>query len=229
MASPWNTETLLGLSGNLFHLSSRCILEHFLIFRIPFIPASNTGTAVISTHTAVARSSLTSTFLRRLTASSSSGRTNSSLGLGTSTETSLTRVKSSPLSSGSSHTQNSGKEKKHPKKIAKQSHRLNFLSSSLTFKADIALLELAQSVRFDEFKQPAALARPSLSVADLRFNVTGWGTLKERGEYSNKLRQAQVPYVPYDVCKKSYKDLSIAARILPGMICAGTGRIFTCD
>ena len=90
-------------------------------------------------------------------------------------------------------------------------------------------MELAQSVRFDEFKQPAALARPSLSVADLRFNVTGWGTLKERGEYSNKLRQAQVPYVPYDVCKKSYKDLSIAARILPGMICAGTGRVFTCD
>eukprot|EP00094_Tigriopus_californicus_P011179 TCALIF_10788-PA protein Name:"Similar to OVCH2 Ovochymase-2 (Bufo japonicus)" AED:0.11 eAED:0.11 QI:0/0.6/0.16/0.83/1/1/6/0/354 len=93
--------------------------------------------------------------------------------------------------------------------------------STLTFESDLALLELAQHIRFDRYKQPAVLARPGTHVTGLRFNVTGWGTLRERGEYSAKVRQALVPYVPYEVCRGAYKDLSITARILPGMICAG--------
>ena len=43
----------------------------------------------------------------------------------------------------------------------------------------------------------------------------------ERGEYSRSLRFASVTHVPFEVCRNAYRDISFAAKVLPGMICAG--------
>ena len=43
----------------------------------------------------------------------------------------------------------------------------------MTFHADVAVLELAQKIRFDDFKQPAALATPGTELEGIKMNVTG--------------------------------------------------------
>lgn len=92
---------------------------------------------------------------------------------------------------------------------------------STTYEADVGLLELAQTIRFDKYKQPAALVRPDVALTGMAFNVTGWGVVQEKGHYAQKLLQTEVPYVAFDKCRDAYHSLSIAPKIRPGMICAG--------
>ena len=83
-----------------------------------------------------------------------------------------------------------------------------------TYEADVGIIELAQTIRFDKFKQPAALARPGMLLdKGLRLNVTGWGTTRESGEFSPKLMQVRVPYVPFKECKDAYADLPIPHKV----------------
>lgn len=99
--------------------------------------------------------------------------------------------------------------------------------SSMTFEGDLAILELAETITFDQFKQPAVLAKPGMDLHELTFNGTGWGTLRERGETSLKLRRVTVPYVEDSECKKIYGFLNLTSvKVTRGMLCAGKKRVF---
>lgn len=94
----------------------------------------------------------------------------------------------------------------------------------MTFESDLAILELAETIIFDQFKQPAVLAKPEMELTGMRFNGTGWGTLRERGEASLKLRRVTVPYVENAECKKIYGFLNLTSvKVTKGMLCAGNG------
>ena len=95
---------------------------------------------------------------------------------------------------------------------------------ALGFRSDLAVLELAQRIRFDAYKRPAALAMPHTPYIDgtTEFKVTGWGSRKETGESSSKLMQATMPYVDFEHCQKMYAKLGLTyVKVAEGMICAG--------
>lgn len=97
----------------------------------------------------------------------------------------------------------------------------------MTFEADIAVIELAQRVTFDRYKQPVALAYPGVELSGLEFNGTGWGTLRERGDSSQRLRRVVVPFVPDEECGKIYSALSLTTvKVREGMICAGKNSFY---
>merc|ERR1712156_642183 len=94
--------------------------------------------------------------------------------------------------------------------------------NSMTFEADLAVIELAQKVIFDQYKQPVAIARPDTNLTQLYFNSTGWGTLRERGQSSQRLQRVEIPYYDFDACKKIYSILGLTTvKVREGMICAG--------
>ena len=93
----------------------------------------------------------------------------------------------------------------------------------MTFQADLAVVELAQSIEFDQYKQPIALAQSEtlLNSSDF-FNVTGWGTLRQKGQSSQRLRKVTIPFVPHDKCQEIYNVLRLTSvKVQEGMICAG--------
>jgi hypothetical protein len=97
-----------------------------------------------------------------------------------------------------------------------------YFFSSMTFEADLAVIELAQRVTFDEHKQPVALAMPGTDLTGIKFNGTGWGTLRESGESSQRLRRVVVPFVAEKECREIYKILGLTSvKVREGMICAG--------
>ena len=95
---------------------------------------------------------------------------------------------------------------------------------SLGFQKDLAVLELAQKVTFDDYKRPAALALSDTKYRKglTNFEVTGWGTKHEKGNSHSKLMLTTVPYKDFDECKTTYAKLGLPyAKVRPGMICAG--------
>ena len=95
---------------------------------------------------------------------------------------------------------------------------------SLGFQKDLAVIELAQKVTFDDYKRPAALALPTTEYGKglTNFEVTGWGTKHEKGNSHSKLMLTTVPYKDFDECKTTYAKLGLPyAKVRPGMICAG--------
>ena len=104
--------------------------------------------------------------------------------------------------------------------------KYNFYSHSraLGFQKDIAIIELAQRITFDEFKQPAALAQPGTKYDEglTEFEITGWGSNRERGKADSKLNLANALYINFEKCKETYVDLGIPyAKVTKGMLCAG--------
>ena len=76
----------------------------------------------------------------------------------------------------------------------------------------------------DGFKFACVIYGRPLSVKCIffKFNISGWGTLKERGESTRKLQRVEVPHVPFEKCRKEYQNLGfIAAKVRKGMLCAG--------
>ena len=92
-----------------------------------------------------------------------------------------------------------------------------------TFEADLAVVELAQTVDFDQYKQPIALAQSDAFLdKSVMLNVTGWGTLRKKGQSSQRLRRVTLPFVPDEDCKKVYNILRLTkVKVRKGMICAG--------
>ena len=84
---------------------------------------------------------------------------------------------------------------------------------------DIALLRLDREVQFSSKIQPICLPDESLQVDYRRqsFLVVGWGRVSEEGDYSDKLREAYLPYVDNDECVQSYNENLITEK----HICAG--------
>lgn len=84
---------------------------------------------------------------------------------------------------------------------------------------DIALLRLDRDVQFTSKIQPICLPHASLQINYRRrsFLVIGWGKTNEDGEYSDKLREAYLPYVDNEACVQSYNENLITEK----HICAG--------
>ena len=61
-----------------------------------------------------------------------------------------------------------------------------YIFSSETYEADLAVIELAHRVDFDQFKQPVHLAMPGSDYTNMSMNGTGWGLKRERGESSQR-------------------------------------------
>uniref|UniRef100_A0A914DI40 Peptidase S1 domain-containing protein n=1 Tax=Acrobeloides nanus TaxID=290746 RepID=A0A914DI40_9BILA len=82
---------------------------------------------------------------------------------------------------------------------------------------DIAVLEVDPEIKFTNRVQPVCLPSSDESqTADQEIGwVTGWGTTSENGRVSNRLKQADVPFVSAQKCNEHQ---SIQKKI---QICAG--------
>ncbi|XP_040273903.1 transmembrane protease serine 11D-like isoform X1 [Bufo bufo] len=94
---------------------------------------------------------------------------------------------------------------------------------------DIALLELADPVNFNQNTRSVCLPRMSENFADNKScYVTGWGALESEGPPSPTLQQAEVRIINLGLCgsPRMYGNL-----IQPSMICAGyvEGKIDACQ
>ena len=88
----------------------------------------------------------------------------------------------------------------------------------------MAIIELAQRITFDEFKRPAALALPETEYEEgsTEFEITGWGSNRERGKADSKLMLANALYMNFEQCQETYSKLNIPyAKVTKGMFCAG--------
>nr|AWU67090.1 putative trypsin [Crangon crangon] len=95
-----------------------------------------------------------------------------------------------------------------------------------TVSNDIALLKLAQSIRYDEYSQPIIL--PSKDhLASGNCIVSGWGATEEEGDPSDILQKATVPIMSDADCKEVFGE----SEIDDCMICAGVihGGIDACE
>ena len=89
----------------------------------------------------------------------------------------------------------------------------------------MAIIELAQRIKFDEFKRPAALAMPETKYKEgsTEFEISGWGSNREKGKADSKLMLANALYMNFKECKETYAKLGIPyAEVTKGMLCAGT-------
>ncbi|XP_062408279.1 coagulation factor IX [Sardina pilchardus] len=89
-----------------------------------------------------------------------------------------------------------------------------------TFDSDIALLYLAQPVKFSPFATPACLPNPNLSRHLLRDGImgiaTGWGATRYLGRSSRFLRKVALPIIDHMKCMGSTEQV-----ITDNMFCAG--------
>uniref|UniRef100_A0AC35THB9 Peptidase S1 domain-containing protein n=1 Tax=Rhabditophanes sp. KR3021 TaxID=114890 RepID=A0AC35THB9_9BILA len=92
---------------------------------------------------------------------------------------------------------------------------------------DIAILELEDTITFNDHVQPVCLpTHDSDVVVDPNSAwVTGWGTTTENGNISKKLRQVKVPFVNATQCDSEYPH-ELQDNV---MICAGKRGIDTCQ
>merc|ERR1712004_195871 len=82
---------------------------------------------------------------------------------------------------------------------------------------DIAILELSESLRFNDAVQPICLATRGQSYRESdRFVVSGWGALSEGGRSPDALQQLVVPFISESRCKRATR-----MRSMPGQLCAG--------
>jgi len=91
---------------------------------------------------------------------------------------------------------------------------------------DIALLKLAQDIRYDKYTQPACLPKLATENEDYKPGnmviISGWGSTKAVYAHDplqpTTLQVAQVPLIADDVCKKEEYH---GSDITDSMICAG--------
>nr|AUI10830.1 putative PQM protease precursor [Peucetia striata] len=91
---------------------------------------------------------------------------------------------------------------------------------------DIAIIKTATKIDFKKSKGFVnAICLPSGASAPTgEATVIGWGKLKSDGPISAELREASLPLVPFETCKKIYADDDSEfepVQVLPSMLCAG--------
>jgi len=94
---------------------------------------------------------------------------------------------------------------------------------------DISLIEMVEDITMGDHVQPICIPNTGTDTSFIAEPNTawgtGWGTTKEGGNISKKLRQVNVPYVSYDTCTKEYgKDIQQDI-----MVCAGVQGKDTCQ
>lgn len=89
--------------------------------------------------------------------------------------------------------------------------------SILNIDYDFALLELEDTIAFNENTQPIALVDKDRIIRDNTMClVTGWGNTLSLKESDTKLRGVEVPIVNQHECEDAYDG-----KITPRMLCAG--------
>ncbi|XP_074603910.1 uncharacterized protein LOC141857319 isoform X2 [Brevipalpus obovatus] len=96
--------------------------------------------------------------------------------------------------------------------------------NSETFDNDIALIQVANHVKFNDFIKPICIGSDKGFMEDSFFtgrslkmgHVTGWGQLKENGPQPRFLQELRMPIVDHQTCKNS-----TAYQVSQNMFCAG--------
>ncbi|XP_007113989.2 LOW QUALITY PROTEIN: serine protease 38 [Physeter macrocephalus] len=83
---------------------------------------------------------------------------------------------------------------------------------------NIALVQLKTRIVFSDSVLPICIAPPDVTLLNLSCWVTGWGSISQQGDTSDKLQEVQLPLVPLPLCQLLYGHTSY---ILPDMLCAG--------
>ncbi|XP_003354214.3 serine protease 38 [Sus scrofa] len=83
---------------------------------------------------------------------------------------------------------------------------------------DIALVQLKSRIVFSDSVLPICIAPPDVNLWNLSCWATGWGSISQQGDTSDKLQEAQLPLIPSPLCQLLYGHTSY---ILPDMLCAG--------
>ncbi|XP_063800559.1 ovochymase-2-like isoform X2 [Pseudophryne corroboree] len=105
----------------------------------------------------------------------------------------------------------------HIKKVTKHP---NF-NPSQPINYDIAVLELARSIKFDEKIQPACLPNPDdIFAAGSLCVALGWGRLQENGQLPTRLQQVALPLVEYKRCLHAMETLD-GRLVFDTVVCAG--------
>lgn len=88
-----------------------------------------------------------------------------------------------------------------------------------TFDSDIALLYLAEPVKFGPFATPACLPNPNLSQHLMRDGTmgiaTGWGATRFLGLSSRFLRKVALPVIDHMKCMASTEQVRAGERSSP--------------
>ncbi|NXW31169.1 OVCH2 protein, partial [Phaetusa simplex] len=89
-----------------------------------------------------------------------------------------------------------------------------------TMDSDIALLQLAEPLEFNDYVRPVCLPAEEEAVQPSRVCVvTGWGAHEEDREKGKKLHQLEVPILVLDMCQSYY--INLPSKVTQQMICAG--------
>lgn len=84
---------------------------------------------------------------------------------------------------------------------------------------DFAMLELEQSIEFNDRAQAIALPSAKYELdEEIMVLVTGWGDTEQGGESSEYLQGVEIPIVNQKICAKVYRG---RGRVTPRMVCAG--------
>ncbi|NXS09866.1 OVCH2 protein, partial [Neodrepanis coruscans] len=89
-----------------------------------------------------------------------------------------------------------------------------------TMDSDIALLQLAEPLEFNDYVGPVCLPAEEEEVQPSRMCVVaGWGDHEADKEKRKKLQQLEVPILPFDRCQRYY--INLPSKVTQQMICAG--------
>jgi len=90
------------------------------------------------------------------------------------------------------------------------------------YNYDVALLKLNRALKYNSRVGPVCLPNSDFASGSMCY-ITGWGTTNNGAEsHSKVLKQARLPLVPRDTCKRSYRDLrSYGFCVTKRMRCAG--------
>ncbi|XP_034959707.2 transmembrane protease serine 12-like isoform X2 [Zootoca vivipara] len=98
-----------------------------------------------------------------------------------------------------------------------------------TFENDVALFQLAKSVKYNDYIQPICLPDTSPPLSnETSCYISGWGSTYEEGKAVRTLQEAQVNIIPQQICNRF--DWYAGAVSL-NMLCAGTanGSVDSCQ
>lgn len=91
-----------------------------------------------------------------------------------------------------------------------------------TFNNDIALVKLAEPVKFSEYIRPICIVDSTIEGRAFRNNAqqwgtaTGWGRLSETGNIPQLLQEIQLPIVKTNIC-----ETALGKSLTKNMFCAG--------
>lgn len=98
--------------------------------------------------------------------------------------------------------------------------------NSFTGNIDIALIQLQSSFEINKSVRPIPLAKRNRSLPE-RYFVSGWGTLRENGSGSNRLRGVTINKITRPECRRKYAVENIG--ITEYMICASASGKDSCQ